>query len=317
MVSSSSGSCLSVMVGESAQSPNSSLTSARSAETTRTTRNCAGQALPPELKETTATSPCERFGKNASKWTKDSPSVCRTVRLPRRSSHLRSDSSPTRWMPSTPDFVGRVSPSPPPVCARAGACRARRRSTAAAAAGRRIESLLSVIVTTVVVAVPRRVRVEGALGPAPPLEAEVPDGEEHRDDRERDEQEQQVHHPRHALLDAHGELRRRRLVPVLPLRFEPHRVAPLGQRRQVGHLLRVALAPRLPVLDAAVGLHRQVELLDEPRLLVDEVAGDVEPVVVHVERAPRHAQVAPAGQLYRVGEDDPRPPDAAARALRR
>src|SRR5215207_9043856 len=225
MVSSSSGSCLSVMVGESAQSPNSSLTSTRSAETTRTTRNCAGQALPPELKETTATSPCERFGKNASKWTKDSPSVCKTARLPRRSSHLRSDSSPTRWMPGTPDFVCRVSPSPPPACARAGACRVKRRSAAAAAA-RRVERLLSVIVTTVV-PVPGRVRVEGAVGPAPPLEAEVPEGEEHRDDRERGEQEQKVHQPRHALLDAHGELRRGRLVPVLPLRFEPHRVAPL------------------------------------------------------------------------------------------
>src|SRR5215204_5012822 len=111
-------------------------------------------------------------------------------------------------MPSTPDFVGRVSPSPPPVCGRAGSVK--RRSAATAAAARRIERLSLVIVTTVV-AVAGRVRVEGAIGPAPPLEAEVPDGEEHGDNRERDKQEQQVHYPRHALLDAHRELRRRRL----------------------------------------------------------------------------------------------------------
>src|ERR1043166_1581587 len=145
--------------------------------------------------------------------------------------------------------------------------------------------------------------VEGAVGPAPPLEAEVAQGQEHGHDREREEDEQEVPQPRHALLDAHGNLRRHVLVPVLPLRFEPHRVAAFGQSGKIDGLLAVALAPRLAVLDAVVVLNRQLELLYQSGLLVNQVALDVEPAVVHVGAA-RDDDVAPALQGYRVGEDN-------------
>src|SRR5437588_12008026 len=113
-----------------------------------------------------------------------------------------------------------------------------------------------------VVTISYSVGAEGAVGPAPAVELQVPPAEEKGHDREQDEHEQKVPQARHALLDAHGELRRRCLVPVLPLRFEPHRVLAFGQRRKIDRLLAVALAPSLAVLDAVVILNRQLELLD-------------------------------------------------------
>src|ERR1043165_2965094 len=145
--------------------------------------------------------------------------------------------------------------------------------------------------------------VERAVGPATALEAEVAEGHEQGHDREHDEDEQKVPEARHSLLDAHGELRRRVLVPVLPLRFETHRVTAFGQRRKIDGLLAVALAPGLAVLHSVVILNRQLELLYQSGLLVNQIALDVEPVVVHVGAA-RHLYVAPALQRQRVCEDD-------------
>src|ERR1051326_7024100 len=101
--------------------------------------------------------------------------------------------------------------------------------------------------------------VERAVGPATALEAEVAEGHEHGHDREHDEDEQKVPEARYSLLDAHGELRRRGLVPVLPLRFETHRVTAFRQRRKIDGLLAVALAPGLAVLHSVVILNRQLE----------------------------------------------------------
>src|SRR4051812_31924815 len=44
------------------------------------------------------------------------------------------------------------------------------------------------------------IRIEGAIGPAPPLEAEVPERREYRKNRERNEQQKQIHDSRNALL---------------------------------------------------------------------------------------------------------------------
>src|ERR1700759_3498948 len=94
-------------------------------------------------------------------------------------------------------------------------------------------------------------------------------GEKQRHGGERDENYKEVHESRDALLDSNRNLRRRGLVPVLPLRFEPHRVLAFGHRRKIDRLLAVALAPRLAVLDAVVILNRQLELLDQSGLFVD------------------------------------------------
>src|ERR1044072_6441555 len=133
-----------------------------------------------------------------------------------------------------------------------------------------------VVIAASVVPAARGVRVEGAVGPAQTLEAPMSERREYRDDREPYEQQNNVYQTRHALLDLHSELRRGRLIPVLPRRFEPHRVAPVGQGREVDGLLAVALAPRLAVIDAVVILHRQVERLHEPGIRSEEQTSELQ-----------------------------------------
>src|SRR5919204_4830025 len=164
----------------------------------------------------------------------------------------KSVSSPMRTMESVPAFVSRLSTvvscagSAGLSCAKtcgahtkriARAQSGRRRAHASRAACRALRSFRRLSVVAAIIITSYVVWVEGAVGPAPARELHLSPPDEHGHDREREENYQKIHQARHPLLDAHGELWRRRLVPVLPLRFEPHRVPALGERRQVDRLL--------------------------------------------------------------------------------
>src|SRR5438270_9602296 len=180
-----------------------------------------------------------------------------------------SVSSPMRTMESVPAFVSRLS-TVVSCAGSAGFCAKTRgahtkRSARAQSGSRRAHAcrnarrvrrgckLLSVVT---VVTISYVVGAEGAVGPTPAVELQVPPREEQGHGREHDEDYQKIRQARRALLDADGELRRRGLVPVLPLRFEPHRVLAFGEGGQIDRLLALALAPGLAVLHAVVVLHR-------------------------------------------------------------
>src|SRR6185369_12855317 len=109
-----------------------------------------------------------------------------------------------------------------------------------------------------------------------------------------------MENPRHPLiyLNAH----RCRLLPLLPLSFEPEHVLPLGHCRQVKARRLAAFAPRLTVIDSVVVLDRHRKRLYIAGCVVDQITFKVQPTVIEI-RVRRNPDVAARLQREWFGED--------------